>query len=258
MKLLSLNHYWRILAAGISYTIFAIGAFIPGAYILCLALIPMSKATKQRKVRNSIQKLCRFYVDFMQFLGLMTYSVEGEAPENPKGMLIISNHTMLIDALFVLAYVDNVCCVVKASLVYNPFTRVPVKLAGYIPNNDAEFAELTSEKLAAGENVLIFPEGTRNQYDLQLKFRRGASNIAILNNAPILPIVLCCMPRALGKGVSWYQLPDKKSKIVMEFKPVLKIEDCIDTTEPRTLQYRKLTEWLRNYYLDAVSQVVRN
>ena len=81
----------------------------------------MDQATKQRKVRNAIQSLCRFYVDLMQFLGLMNYLVEGERPESPSGLLVISNHTMLIDALFALAYVENLCCVVKASLVHNPF-----------------------------------------------------------------------------------------------------------------------------------------
>ena len=256
MKLLSANHYWRICAAGISYVLFGIGAFLPGIYIFFLAVIPMDKATKQRKVRNAIQGLCRFYVDLMQFLGLMNYVVEGPRPKSPSGLLVICNHTMLIDALFALAYVENLCCVVKASLVHNPFTRVPVKLAGYLANNDERLVDLASAKLHGGENILIFPEGTRNQYDLQLDFKRGASNIAVISQAPILPIVLCCMPRALGKGEKWYQLPEVKSKIVMQFHPILRLEDCVDTSEPRTRQYRKLTVWLREYYVKAVSAVV--
>ncbi len=256
MKLLSLNHYWRIFAAGFSYVLFGIGAFLPGIYIFFLALAPMDKATKQRKVRNTIQKLCRFYVDVMQFLGLMTYELQGLRPEKIEGHLVISNHTMLIDALFALAYVENLCCVVKASLCHNPFTRIPITLAGYVANNDEQLVNLTSNKLADGENVLIFPEGTRNHYDLQLDFRRGASNIAVISDAPILPLVICCMPRALGKGEKWYQLPDVKSKIVMQFHSVLRVADCIDTSEPRTRQYRKLTEWLRDYYYKAVSSVV--
>jgi 1-acyl-sn-glycerol-3-phosphate acyltransferase len=111
-------------------------------------------------------------------------------------------------------------------------------------------------KLNSGENVLIFPEGTRNQYDLQLDFKRGASNMAVISEAPILPLVTCCMPRALGKGQKWYQLPNVKSKIVIQFHPVLQIENCIDTTQPRTKQYRELTVRLREYYLKAVAKVV--
>lgn len=257
MKLLSLNHYWRIFAAGLSYAVFGIGAFVPGVYIFFVALTPISAATKQRKVRNSIKGLCRFYINFMQFLGLMSYRIQGNVTDNPRGVLITCNHTMLIDALFILAYVDNVCCVVKASLVTNPFTRIPVKLAGYISNSDAQFAELATQKLSAGENILIFPEGTRNQHhDLQLTFRRGAANIAVLSHAPILPLVLCCVPRALGKNDKWYELPAVKSQITMLFNPIIDINNCIDTTLPRTLQYRKLTQWLHDYYYDAISTVI--
>ncbi len=256
MRLLSLNHYWRIIAAGLSYILFGIGAFLPGVYIFALALVPMDRSTKQRKVRNAIQWLCRLYVDIMQFLGLMTYVVEGERPEKLSGHMVISNHSMLIDALFGLAYVENLCCVVKSALVTNPFTCVPVKLAGYLANDDPQLVDKAKRKLDSGENILIFPEGTRNQYDLQLDFKRGASNMAVISQAPIVPVVLCCMPRALGKGDSWWQLPDVKSRIVMRFKPVLRLEDCVDVSLPRTRQYRHLTEWLRQYYLVEVQKVL--
>lgn len=264
MKLLSANHYWRICAAGLSYIMFGIGGFLPGVYIFFLALLPISKAKKQRKVRNAIQALCHFYVNVMQFLGLMRFEFQDQdgnviaknRVSHIQGHMVISNHTMLIDALFVLGYVDNICCVVKGSLCHNPFTRIPVRLAGYISNDHHEMVEVAKSKLEQGENVLIFPEGTRNQYDLQLDFKRGASNMAIISNAPILPLVTCCMPRALGKGQKWYELPDVKSKIVIQFHPVLNIDDCIDTNEPRTKQYRELTVWLRGYYLKAVAKVV--
>jgi len=216
----------------------------------------MDAATKQRKVRNAIQKLCRCYVDMMQFLGLMTYEVQGDRPKTVAGHLVISNHTMLIDALFVLAYVENLCCVVKASLCHNPFTRIPIKLAGYIANDNEQLVGQCCDKLAAGENVLIFPEGTRNHYDLQLDFRRGASNIAVISDAPILPLVICCIPRALGKGEKWYQLPEVKSKIVVQFHKSLQVAHFIDISEPRTRQYRQLTNRLRDYYRKAIVTVV--
>lgn len=256
LKLLSLNHYWRICAAGISYILFAIGGLLPGVYIVFLAVAPMSAAAKQRRVRGVIQRLCRLYVNIMQFLGLMNYALHGERPSQLRGHVVISNHTMLIDALFALAYVENLCCIVKGQLVYNPFTAIPVKLAGYIANDDPELAQHAADKLSAGENILIFPEGTRNQHDLQLDFKRGAANIAILAEAPILPLVTCCMPRALGKGESWWQLPEVKSLIVMRFDPVINYAEHIDTDLPRTRQYRDLTQWLREYYRGAITEVL--
>ncbi len=252
--MLSLNHYWRIIAAGISYIVFGIGAFFPGIYIFFIALFPIDAATKQRKVRNAIKYLCRFYVDFMQFLGLMSYTVTRQSTSQKNGLLVICNHSMLIDALFVLAYVDNICCVVKDALCHNPFTRIPIRLAGYISNSSEDFVEQACDKLERGENVLIFPEGTRNFSDFQLEFRRGAANIAVMSEAPVLPMVIRCIPRALGKKEPWYQLPDKKSRIIVKINPVLLIDDCIDTNLPRTLKYRRLNEYWREYYRTEIAK----
>lgn len=256
LRLLSANHYWRICAAGLSYVVFGLGAFLPGIYVFLLALWPMDSAQKQRKARTAIQKLCRFYVDFMQFLGLMQYRLSGLPQQPVTGHLVIANHSMLIDALFMLAYVPNLCCVVKSALLSNPFTRIPVRLAGYLANDDEALVEQAVEKLHRGENLLIFPEGTRNNSDLQLEFKRGAANIAVHAGCPILPAVICCQPRALLKGQAWYELPDTKSLISVKFYPPIALTDCIDTSLPRPKQYRRLTAWLRNFYFDELSAIL--
>ena len=255
MKLLSLNHYWRIAAAGICYVVFAIGAFIPGIYVFLIAIFPNQKDIKQAKARRAIQRLCRFYVNFMQFIGVISFQIERNYHGPIEGNLVISNHSMLIDALFVLAYVDNLCCVVKEQLCHNPVTRIPVRLAGYVSNSATDLLEQTSSKLAAGENVLIFPEGTRNNYDTQLDFKRGAANIAVISDCPVLPLVIKAMPRTVQKGESWYQLPTVKSRILIRINHPLKTEDCIDTSLPRTLQYRRLTDYWHQYYLKEINSI---
>ncbi|MEB8432452.1 lysophospholipid acyltransferase family protein [Cocleimonas sp. KMM 6892] len=255
MKILSLNHYWRIIAAGISYIVFTVGAFFPVIHAVLIVVFVKDQEGKQKKIRKTIQRLCKFYVDFMQFLGLMSYDLERLNSDEIKGKVVISNHSMLIDALFILAYVDDVCCVVKEALFRNPVTRLTVSLAGYIPNDEEDLVGMAAEKLAAGENILIFPEGTRNQYDTQLEFKRGAANIAIHANSDIVPFLITCSPRALQKYESWYQLPDIKSKILVRINPTLTIEECIDTSLARTIQYRRLTGFLRDYYLTAIMQL---
>jgi len=255
LTFLSPNHYWRIVAAGISYLVFAIGAFIPGIYVFCLALFPMNAETKQVKVRRAIQLLCLFYVNFMQFLGLIKITLQDTSKEVTSGHLVIANHSMLIDALFILAYVDNLCCVVKEQLCHNPFTRIPVKLAGYISNSADDFINQADRKIKAGENVLIFPEGTRNRFDTQLEFKRGAANIAIISNCPILPIVIKAIPRTTQKGESWWQLPPTKSRVLIHIKPSLSIKGSIDTSLPRTLQYRRLNTFWREFYLSEINRI---
>ncbi len=231
---------------------FAVGAFFPVIHALLIALFTKSKVDRQQKIRKTIQRLCKFYVNFMQFLGLFSFDLERLNTDKIIGKVVISNHSMLIDALFVLAYVDNVCCVVKEELFRNPVTHLTVSLAGYIPNNEENLVEMAAEKLAAGDNILIFPEGTRNKYDTQLEFKRGAANIAIHANSDIVPLLITCSPRALQKHESWYQLPEIKLKMLVRINPTLIVDECIDTTLARTIQYRRLTSYLREYYLTAI------
>jgi 1-acyl-sn-glycerol-3-phosphate acyltransferase len=243
-------------AAGLSYIVFAAGASLPGMYILILGLVPMNADTKQLRVRKVISSLCRFYVNFMQALGLFSFNFVSAREIKPQGHLVIANHSMLIDALFILANVDNLCCVVKSELLSNPFMRVPMKLAGYISNQDDKLVEWAKSKLELGENILIFPEGTRGKDDLQLDFKRGAANIAVASNAPILPIVIACRPRVLRKGDKWYQLPRLKPRILIDIKPVIEVKDCLDARLPQTLQYRRLTAWLKDYYRSNIIELV--
>ena len=252
---LSFNHYWRIIAAGISYVVFVFGALLPGLYAIGLALFPLNVESKQSKVRKAVQYLCYFYVNFMQFLGLITINLECPQQTKLKGHLVISNHSMLIDALLALAYIDNLSCVVKHQLFVNPFTRIPVNLAGYISNRSTDFIDRACSKIEAGENVLIFPEGTRNSYDTQLDFKRGAANIAVISDCPVLPLIICASPRIVQKGESWYQLPPVKSQVLLRINKPLALNDCINTTIPRTLQYRRLTAFWHNYYLAEITSI---
>ena len=129
-------------------------------------------------------------------------------------------------------------------------------MAGYIPNDSSDLIDQCCEKLASGENVLIFPEGTRNQYDTQLEFKRGAANIAVISGCPVLPMVIVPAPRLAQKGESWYQLATAKSQIEMQLGSSLALDDCIDTSLARTIQYRRLNQFWRDFYLTKIQQIL--
>jgi len=249
---MALKRVWRVTAAGFSYLLFGLGSSIPAVVSLVLLLLPIASDHRRRITRGVIRRLCLFYIHLMQSLGLYSYQLHNRAAATVEGHLIVANHPMLIDALFVMAYVRNVCCIVKPALARNPFTRLTVRAAGFIVASDENLLEQACTALARGENLLIFPEGTRNEYDTQLAFRRGAANIAVIANCPILPVVFYCHPRMLQKGEPWHQLPDNPAHIVMLIEPSLRVGECIDTLAPRTRQYRTLTQYLKDYYLQRL------
>lgn len=245
---MALKRIWRVVAAGFSYGLFGLGASLPAIVAIVLLILPCSQARRQKLTRASIRYLCRFYVNLMQWLWLYRYRVDWRNDANLSGHLVIANHPMLIDALFVMAFIPNVCCIVKPALARNPFTKLTVRVAGFIVADDENLLNQACQALARGENLLIFPEGTRNEFDTQLEFKRGAANIAVIAQCPILPVVFYCTPRMLQKGERWYQLPDNPAEIIILIEPSLHVGQCVDTSEPRTRQYRSLTRFLKAYY----------
>lgn len=239
----------QIIAAAISYTVFGIGALLVGLFFRLLSIVPLAAKTKQDWIRWCIHMGCLAFVKLMRALGLLTYSFDIDTMyKADAGHIVMANHPSLLDAVFILAANKDLSCIVKSALWNNFFTGAVVRLAGYIPNNSEDVIAIAASKLQAGENILIFPEGTRNEYDEQLDFKRGASNIAVAAGAPILPVLVKCSPRALQKGEKWYCIPNGGVHFSIASRSVLTLEQCIDTTRPRTIQYRHLTAFLKNYY----------
>ena len=239
----------QIVAAAISYIVFGIGALLVGLFFRLLSVVPLNAQVKQNWIRWCIHIGCLAFIKLMRLLGLLTYSFDAETMLKAKGgTIIMANHPSLLDAVFILAAKKDLSCIVKSALWNNFFTGAVVRLAGYIPNNSDDVIMMAANKLQSGESILIFPEGTRNEYDEQLDFKRGASNIAVVASAPILPVLVKCSPRALQKGEKWYRIPDGGAHFSIASRSVLTLEQCIDTTRPRTIQYRYLTSFLKNYY----------
>ncbi len=239
---------WRVLAAGICYLMFAVAASIPAAIALGLKILPMDSARRQRITRDSIRYLCRFYMHFARVAGLLSFTVSDRSQPPVTGHVIVANHPTLIDALIVMACVPDVCCIAKPGLARNIFTRMTLAQAGFLVSDDPDLVEKACKRLHAGENVLIFPEGTRNTSDLELDFRRGAANLAVIADSPVLPVIIQCRPRMLQRGDKWYQLPSERPQLDILIEPGLARGECIDTSAPRTRQYRTLTRYLREYF----------
>ena len=145
-------YYWRILATGVSFAVFGIGALVLGWILLPLtSFFSESRRAGQRHSRRIIQLSFRAFVWLMRSLGVLTWEVEGEPELRRSGQLVIANHPTLIDIVFLISMIPNATCIVKAGLYRNVFTRGPVKWAGYVPNNSAE-QMLTdcAEELARG------------------------------------------------------------------------------------------------------------
>jgi 1-acyl-sn-glycerol-3-phosphate acyltransferase len=135
----------------------------------------------------------------------------------------------------------------KAAMARNPFTCWIVSLAGYIPNDEVgvELVGRAAAALRSGDTLMIFPEGTRTEGD-KLKLKRGAANIAIAADCPLVPVVIDCQPLTLRKGEPWYHIPPTKPHFSLRVLPSIDLEQIIDKSQPPGLQARALTAALHS------------
>ena len=131
-------------------------------------------------------------------------SCEGSRP----GVILVANHPSLIDYVLIASRLEHINCVVKEALRHNLFLKGIVKATGYLANDDPEaFLQHGSACLAQGEDLLIFPEGTRTSRQREFRLRRGAAALAVHSGRPLQVITITLSTEFLSKEKRWYHVP---------------------------------------------------
>jgi 1-acyl-sn-glycerol-3-phosphate acyltransferase len=111
--------------------------------------------------------------------------------------------------VILLSIIPQADCIVKAKLASNIFVKHIVRRL-YIPNSlDVnEAIEQCRGSLKKGNNLLIFPEGTRTSKKENIQLQRSAAQISLRTGYPILPVQICAdSPSGIGKGDSFFTVP---------------------------------------------------
>lgn len=110
--------------------------------------------------------------------------------------VIIANHQSMLDVLFLNSLRYKYKWISKIENTKVPLIGWYLKMAGYITifrGNDASKAEMFEKSLAClneGISIMIFPEGTRSLNNEVGFFKKGAFQIALMADVPILPVLL--------------------------------------------------------------------
>lgn len=235
-----MNYSWRVLATGCCFAFFGIGAII-----LVYIIIPIiGKNRAQLAISHSFS----FFIFIMESFGVMKAEFKNfEKLQNDHGCLIISNHPTLLDYVLIVSKLKKCNTIVKEKLWQNIFLKKIVQLANYISNEKVEqLFPLLQNSLNAGENILIFPEGTRTTINKPLKLKRGAAQISIRLGIPIRVIKIECKPITLTKGKKWYNVPKTKAIITLEACELIDPSSFLRDTNQHSLAARHLTNHLQN------------
>jgi 1-acyl-sn-glycerol-3-phosphate acyltransferase len=141
-------------------------------------------------------------------------------------------------------------CVVKGDLAKDWFKRWPVMLAGYTPNHDGEATVAQARRsLDSGNNMIIFPEGTRTPPGQPVKFQKGAAQVAVRILQNITPVLIQSTQSNLEKGGAWYLAPEKAVKIVLKVREEIAVRPFLAARPDQpALAARDLNEHLQSYF----------
>jgi 1-acyl-sn-glycerol-3-phosphate acyltransferase len=242
------TYLWRIFATGASFSLFGVGGLILGVFVFpAMLLLPGGPDRRRARMRGLVQRALRLFVRFITGMGVISYEFRGWQRLGRPGQLIIANHPTLVDVVLIVAFTPAPCCVIKAAMFRNPFTRSVVRAAGYISNSPTdEMIHGAAAALRSGDALVMFPEGTRTRPGQPLLFHRGAASVAVHAADVLTPVYVRCEPLLLPKFVPWYRVPPRRPHYTLEVGEDIDLAVYRGLPPPRAS--RLLNDWLLQHF----------
>lgn len=181
---------------------FAIGLAVSPVCLLLSKLTRIAPASGQRLIRG----LFSFWIRLSVSIGVFEVTIpEIERLKGIRGAVLAPNHPSIMDAVFLLSVVPHTVCIMRANLINDIFLGGSARLAGYVPNDRGPaLIRHGVDRIRQGQNLLIFPEGTRTRDEAINPFKHGFALIAAKTGAPVQTIFIEREGRYLSKGVSLF------------------------------------------------------
>ncbi|SEF05201.1 1-acyl-sn-glycerol-3-phosphate acyltransferase [Burkholderia sp. WP9] len=187
---------------------------------------------------------CRALVFVMRWLPGVSCSIEGleHLPDGPA--IILCRHESTWETLAFLALIPRrISFVFKEDLLRIPFFGWVLRGLDMVSLNRGSARQAhqavtkeSAERLAKGDVVVIFPEGTRVLHDAPLRMTSGGVRLACATGVPAVPVVLNAGKVWPTKG--W---PDRRGHIRVVIGPPL---------SPREMTQQELShavhDWMKN------------
>ena len=215
---------WRRLKTGLCWVIFGLGGLgLSMTYFPYLRLTVGDPVARRLKARAMIARSFDFFARTMNRLAVMTVERESLAQmRSLRGTIIVANHPTILDYVLTASMLPEMDCLVKASLRHNFFLKHVIRAADYMSNDGSlETLEEITRRLEAGENILIFPEGTRTRAGVPMKLKRGVAHAALRTGCRLAVVHIRSSHAWLNKDTQWYEIPAVRPSIRLTFEGMI-------------------------------------
>ncbi|MDC7127295.1 MAG: lysophospholipid acyltransferase family protein [Spirochaetales bacterium] len=198
----------------ISFSLFGLGGALCTIFVIPILNLFIKEQVQREKItRRLCSKAFASFVGFMSFVRIIKVNKQNVSMlKEEQSCIICANHPSLLDVVFLFSLMPNADCIVKADVWKHPFLKRVLSTL-YIPNSyDGEtIIKLCKESLDKGNNLIIFPEGTRTPRGEQdPHFLRSPAQVALRTDNDIIAVHIGCPEvTGLGKHDKIWTTPEK-------------------------------------------------
>ncbi len=196
-----------IFCIGLVYAVWAFAVFNAVALLLAPVVPRRWRGTVGRRW---VWVMSRLSLNVLRGLGGIRCDARDlRALAHIRNTVVVANHPSLMDAMLFTAYLPDLVCVTKQSLLDHPFCGAALRLAQY-PGNDTPLRLIRSTvaHARAGQPILLFPEGTRSgRAQVNDAFHPAFAAIAMQAGCTVQIMVITSTSPYLRKGASLLRRP---------------------------------------------------
>ncbi|XP_003211691.2 1-acyl-sn-glycerol-3-phosphate acyltransferase alpha-like [Meleagris gallopavo] len=217
------------------------------SFLVVIIILPRGRSCENMKILRMAILSVRY------FLGIKIVVKGEENLRTKKPCVLVLNHQNSLDIMVMMQILPDRCVpIAKKEILYMGTFGLACWLSGIIfidrkkkEESIAILTEVAHTMRRDNFHVLIFPEGTRNHSGSMLPFKRGAFQLAVRAQIPIVPVVIS----------SYNSFYSQKEKRFTSGTSTIQILPAVETVGLSSDDVPKLTEQIRDSMMSAYQRI---